>query len=173
MNPEEGNLRPQIMDRFGLRAVVRGLTDPEMRYSAYEQSITYRYDPDGMSAHYASETLILAEELQAARSRLSGVTITSEARKVGLGIIQKLKIDSGRAEITLFESARAYAAADERLVVRREDIDIVALMALRLRQSKGMAVFLQNQEQYDQKLQSLLISDSNTHSHSQDARRDS
>jgi len=173
MNPEEGNLRPQIMDRFGLRAVVRGLTDREMRYSAYEQAIAYRYDPDGLSAHYAGETLILAEELEAARSRLSSVTITSEARKSGLGIIQKLKIESGRAEITLFESARAYAVADERLEVRREDINIVALMALRLRRSKGMARFLQDQEQYDQQLQSLLESDSDARSNSQDARHDS
>ena len=172
MNPQEGKLRPQIMDRFGLRAVVRGLTDPEMRYDAYEQAISYRQDPNGLSAHYASETLILAEEIQAARSRLSGVTITTAARNSGLGIIQKLKIESGRAEITLFESARAYAAADERLEVRREDIETVALMALRLRQSKGMAQFIQLQEQDDQQLQTFLESVGDAHSHSQNAKRD-
>ena len=146
MNPEEGNLRPQIMDRFGLRAVVRGLRDPEMRYNAYEQAISHQRDPDRLSAMFAEQTLLLVEEIQAARSRLSDVSISTEAKEVGLEIIQKLKIESGRAEITLFEAARAYAAAEEREKVSRLDIEAVAVLALRMRQSKGMAQFMQLQE---------------------------
>ena len=164
MNPEEGNLRPQIMDRFGLRAVVRGLRDPEMRYNAYEQAISHQRDPDRLSAMFAEQTLLLVEEIQAARSRLSDVSISAEAKEVGLEIIQKLKIESGRAEITLFEAARAYAAAEEREKVSRLDIEAVAVLALRMRQSKGMAQFMQLQEQEDHQLQSLFSTARNTQS---------
>ncbi|HUS94627.1 MAG TPA: magnesium chelatase [Patescibacteria group bacterium] len=172
MNPEEGTLRPQIMDRFGLRAVVRGLADPEMRFVAYEQAIAYRRNPDWLSANYAGETLVLADELQEARTRLYSVTITPEAKQAGLKIIRSLNIYSSRAEITLFESARAYAAADERLEVNREDIETVAVMALRSRESKGMAQFLEDQEQSDQQLRFLLKSDIDRQSHSEDASRE-
>lgn len=156
MNPEEGNLRPQIMDRFGLRAVVRGLTKPEHRFRAYEQAVIHRRNPESLSSSYAEETLILAEEIQKARDRLSEVGLSDEAKEVGLGLIEKLQIDSMRAEITLFEAARAHAAADERELVLCEDIEAVALIALRLRQSSGLAEYLKIQKSEDDHLQSLL-----------------
>ncbi|MCI0397308.1 MAG: magnesium chelatase [Chloroflexi bacterium] len=156
MNPEEGRLRPQIMDRFGLRAVVRGLSDPEMRYRAYQQAISYRLHPERLSGAYAGQTLALAEEVNQAQQRLPGVTVGDVAREIGLKLIQQLGIDSGRAEIALFEAARAHAAADERDTTLPEDVQAVALIALRQRRSVALEEFFKAQEGEDTRLRSLL-----------------
>jgi magnesium chelatase subunit I len=158
MNPEEGQLRPQIMDRFGLRAVVRGLTEPDQRFQIYEQAIFYRNNPEKLAAVYADQTLALAEEVNEARTRLPQVTITQEAIQLGLSLIQQLQIGSSRAEITLFEAARAHAAADERLEAQPADIQAVALLALRQRQSKGSVEFFESQQLEDAHVTSLLDS---------------
>jgi magnesium chelatase subunit I len=156
MNPEEGRLRPQLMDRFGLRAIVRGLDDPQKRYQAYEHALAYSRDRDHFAAAYATHTLALAEEVQEARRRLHGVTVTAEARDLGLSMIKSLAIDSNRAEITLFEAARAHAAADERTEVMVPDIHAVALLALRQRSSAFLAQFFQEQEEEDNKVRAFL-----------------
>jgi magnesium chelatase subunit I len=159
MNPEEGRLRPQLMDRFGLRVVVRGLRDPELRYRAYEQAMWYKRDPEAMSAAYAEQTLTLAREIEAARQRLEETTIDPEARRLGLDLIQGLEIDSNRAEITLFETARAHAAADERTTATAADVHAVALLALRLRRSNGLDAFLRTQDVEDSRVLAFLQDD--------------
>lgn len=156
MNPEEGRLRPQLMDRFGLRAVVRGLTHKEERYQVFEQAALYRQNPDAFAAAYADTTLATAAEIQAARDRLPQVIISAEARELGLELVQQMRIDSNRAEITLFEAARAHAAADDRLEVTSADIQAVTLLSLRLRQSTSLDQFLIEQEKEDTQLHHLL-----------------
>ena len=149
MNPEEGRLRPQLMDRFGLRAVVRGLDEPQMRYQAYERAMAYKNRPELFAASYAAGTLALAEEIQQARDRLPTVAVSDAARVLGLALVEKLAIDSNRAEITLFEAARAHAAADERDEVLPQDVEAVALLALRQRQSPELAKFFADQAEED------------------------
>jgi magnesium chelatase subunit I len=156
MNPEEGRLRPQIMDRFGLRVVVRGLSVPDLRYEAYEQALAYNQEAESLAARYAASTLALAEEVSVARSQLPSVTVGPAARRLGLEIIESLKIDSNRAEITLFEAARAHCAADDRSEVTPDDIQAVLLPALRLRKSSGLEEFFRAQEEEDQSLRALL-----------------
>lgn len=159
MNPEEGKLRPQIMDRFGLRVVVRGLADPELRFRAYEQAVTYGLQPERLAAAFAEETLLLAVEVERARNRLPEIAIGSEAKDLGLNLIQKLGIASSRAEITLFEAARAHAAADERPEVLKVDIEAVTLISLRMRQSTGLPDFMRQQQSEDDMLKALIADD--------------
>jgi magnesium chelatase subunit I len=156
MNPEEGKLRPQIMDRFGLRAVVRGLDNPELRYLAYEQAVTYGRYPKRLAAAYAEQTMLLSQEINGAQKKLLDVSISDRARDLGLELIQNLEIASNRAEITLFEAAKAYAAADDRAKVLETDVEAVALIALRMRQSSGLAEFLRYQKNEDDKLRALF-----------------
>lgn len=156
MNPEEGRLRPQLMDRFGLRAIVQGLEDADMRYQVYERVQAYKQEPARLAAAYANGTLALAEEIEQARSRLPQVTISDAARELGLELIQKLKLDSSRAEITLFEAARAHAAADEREEATVADIQAVALLALRQRQSPTLASFFEEQREEDAQVRDLF-----------------
>ena len=156
MNPEEGRLRPQIMDRFGLRVVVRGLEDVEERYLAYELALWHRQDPEGLAAAYAEETLALADELQRAVDLLPEVTISGEAREIGLELVRRSAIESSRAELTLFEAARAHAAAEDRQQALPVDIRAVALLALRQRQSTRLDRFFKEQSTEDERLLNLL-----------------
>jgi magnesium chelatase subunit I len=152
MNPEEGRLRPQLMDRFGLRAIVRGLDDGDLRFQAYEAAMAYKRDPEGLAAAYAEGTLALADEIQAAIELLPQVEIGEEARELGLRLVESIEIDSSRAEITLFEAARAHAAADARTHVEPADIEAVAMMALRQRQSPSLKQFFADQAAEDEQM---------------------
>lgn len=153
MNPEEGRLRPQLMDRFGLRAIVRGLEDKDERYQAYETAMAYKRDPDALAAAYAEGTLALAEEIQAAITLLPQIEIGETARELGLHLVESIAIDSTRAEITLFEAARAHAAADARMLVEPDDIEAVAMLALRQRQSPSLKQFFAEQAVEDAQMQ--------------------
>jgi magnesium chelatase subunit I len=156
MNPEEGRLRPQLMDRFGLRALTQGLPSAEDRYAAYQQALWHRQKPDSLAAAYADQTLMLAVEIEQARQRLTAVTVSAEARQLGLTLVQELQIDSNRAEITLFEAARAYAAADERPEATPDDIRAVALMSLRMRASPDLQAYFAVQQREDEQVQELI-----------------
>ena len=156
MNPEEGRLRPQLMDRFGLRATVRGLTERESRYKAYERVHLYHQNPEHFSDLYLEQTIALAEEIQEARQRLPRVVVSDAARELGLQLVQHMQIDSNRAEITLFEAARAHAASDERNCVMVEDVQAVALLALRQRRSTALVHYFEEQEAEDQKVLKLF-----------------
>lgn len=155
MNPEEGQLRPQLMDRFGLRAIVRGLDEPALRYQAYEHAAAYRRSPEQFASSFAGQTIALAEEIQAARQRLPQVSIHQEARDLGLQLIKQMQIESNRAEITLFEAARAHAAADSRDVVAVADVQAVSLLALRQRRSDYLRQFFAEQAHEDETMRSF------------------
>lgn len=155
MNPEEGRLRPQIMDRFGLRVLVKGLADSEERYRAYQNVLNHQRNPSQFADLYAHETLQLAAEINAARERLERVTISDEARTLGLSLVQALAIDSNRADITLFEVARAHAAADEREEATPADLQAVSLLALRLRRSEMLSRYFTEQAQEDEEVSKL------------------
>jgi magnesium chelatase subunit I len=156
MNPEEGQLRPQILDRFGLRVIVRGLTERDERLEAYRRSVEFLKNPRRLINAYAESTARAQEELDAAHKSIGLITLTPEAEELGLGLIQRMGIESLRAEITLFEAARAYAVADGRKETTIEDIHIVAPMALRLRRSSFIKDYLTTQSQEEEELKGLI-----------------
>ncbi len=156
MNPEEGHLRPQILDRFGLRVVVRGLEAPKDRLEAYRRSVAFRNNPRRFIAEYAQETAQVRREIMEARRALPSVSLSTRAERFGLRLIQRLGIDSLRAEITLFEAARAHAVADRRDKVLTRDIRQVAGMALRLRRSAYIEEYLEAQRKEDKEFQRVL-----------------
>jgi len=156
MNPEEGRLRPQILDRFGLRVIVRGLNDLTERLEAYRRVQAYLANSRAMAGSYNEETLIAAGEVQNARARLSKVILPDNVAKPAIKLIQKMGINSLRAEISWFEAGRAYAAADARNKVTMEDLQTIAPMALRLRRSQFMVDFFSNQDGEEKEMQVLL-----------------
>lgn len=158
MNPEEGNLRPQILDRFGLRVIVRGLEAHEERLEAYRRVQSYIAQPRHIVEQFSLETDIAQAEIQAARNILPEVKLTDEVANDGLRLISDLHVDSLRAEITLFEAARAHAAGDNRYTVTHEDLRVVAPMALRLRRSKFIKEFFELQNSEDAELSVMLES---------------
>jgi magnesium chelatase subunit I len=156
MNPEEGRLRPQIQDRFGLRVIVKGLVQPEERLEAYRRVQVYLTNPRQAVTQFAVETTYARDDLQKAREILPKVVIPDEVTTLGLKLIEKLKIDSLRAELTLFEAARAYAAADGRQIVSVSDLSDVASMALRLRRSKFIQEYLSQQTDEDGEIKKIF-----------------
>ena len=156
MNPEEGRLRPQILDRFGLRVIVQGLEKQDERLEAYRRVQAYFTNPRQMIAQFADEIQAAKEEIQAARERLRAVTIPDSVANPAIGLVQKMGIDSLRAEITWFESARAHAAADGRKKVTATDLKTVAPMALRLRRSQFMTDYIKGQQGEEEELSNLL-----------------
>ena len=145
MNPEEGRLRPQIMDRFGLRIVVKGLAETNQRLEAYKRVQAYLANPRQVMLKYSDETKIAQTEVQMAREILPNVKIPENVTNLALDLIHQLNIDSLRAEVTLFEAARAFAALDGRLEVNNEDLHIIAPMALRMRRSTFIEKYLTEQ----------------------------
>jgi len=150
MNPEEGVLRPQIMDRFGLRILVRGLTAHDERLEVYERVRAYRNNPRAFIREWLEVTLAAREEVGLARELLPEVTLEGEAVELGLRLVEQLGVDSHRAEYAMFEAARAHAASDGRGVATVADLRTVAPMALRLRRSQFMVDFLNAQQAEDQ-----------------------
>jgi magnesium chelatase subunit I len=156
MNPEEGQLRPQIMDRFGLRLLVSGLSAMSERLEAYRRVRAYRANPHQLVAQYWPETEIAREEIQAARERLTEIEMPDDIAQLGLELIGKLDIASLRAEIALFEAARAHAAVAAHPRVTEDDLRQVAPMALRLRRSEFIKTYFQDQSSEEEKIDTAL-----------------
>jgi magnesium chelatase subunit I len=141
MNPEEGLLRPQIQDRFGLRVLVRGIDSPQDRMEIYRRSVAYKTKPYKFVTDWIGETDAAMAEVIEARKRLPKVT---------------LSYDSHRAEMTLFEAGRALAAADGRLEVTLADLRTVAPMSLRQRQTEIAQEYFRVQDQEAQNIQTII-----------------
>jgi len=156
MNPEEGKLRPQILDRFGLRVIVRGLVSPQDRLEVYRRVQAYLTHPRQVVWDYTQDTAQALADIQAARDRLPQVSLPNPVANLGLALVQQLKIDSLRAEITMFEAARAYAAIDGRDTVIPADLREVAPMALRLRRSTFMTEYFTQQEVEEIELSTIM-----------------
>ncbi len=156
MNPEEGRLRPQILDRFGLRVGVRGLTGTAERLEVYRRVREYRQHPGAFDRQWLHHTAETREEVMLARELLKETTLADDAVEVGLALVRDLDINSHRAEYTMFEAARAYAAADGRDVATAADIRAVAPMALRQRRSEFMVEFFESQQAEDEQIRTRI-----------------
>ncbi len=149
MNPEEGRLRPQIMDRFGLRVPVQGLVGRAERFEVYQRVRRYQENRRRFVLEWAEVTAAAHEEILLAREVLKETVLSDDAVEVGLALVEGLGIDSHRAEYAMFEAARAHAAADGRDVADLRDIRAVAPMALRQRRSQFMADYFVRQSEED------------------------
>ncbi len=156
MNPEEGHLRPQIMDRFGLRVTVNGLADPAQRILVYDRIRAYYANPRAFIRTFEEETHLASEDVSIARSLLPSVALAPDAQALGLRLVQELSIHSHRAEFTMFEAARAYAAIDAREEATVDDLRAVAPMALRMRRSEFIEQFFISQQGEDMEIDGLF-----------------
>ena len=159
MNPEEGSLRPQIQDRFGLRVLVPGLNNSNDRQNVYRRAVAYQNNPHKFIAEWRTDTEQAAADIERARQQLPQVNLAPNVETTGLRWIDHLNIESHRAEITMFEAARAYAALDDRDTVTLDDLRIVAPMALRQRESTFINNYMQSEAEHDQRIQSIIAAD--------------
>jgi magnesium chelatase subunit I len=156
MNPEEGKLRPQIMDRIGLHVIVKGLDNTEERLEVYHRRVEFDENPHIVVDLYAEDTLAMVQEIKEAQTLLSRVKLTPQAQELTLEAIKRLKIASNRAEIFTMEAARAHAAADGRTAATEEDVRVVARMTLRQRRSEFMIHYFEESKRQDGIIQETL-----------------
>lgn len=130
MNPEEGELRPQLLDRFGLTVEVAAPRDPELRAEVVRRRIAYESDPDGFIAACAPDELALQERIVAARDLLGSVALTPWALTTIARVCAGFDVDGMRADIVTARTAAAHAAWQGRVRITREDIRAAARMAL-------------------------------------------
>jgi len=133
MNPEEGELRPQLLDRFGLCVQVNSLRDKALRMEVLKRKAEFDDDPEGFFKKWEPEQKKLLEKILQAKENLKEVKITEDALSQVVEITSELNLDGHRADITMLKSARAYAAFNGKDKITREEIKKVAPLALRHR----------------------------------------
>ncbi|MBB3661543.1 magnesium chelatase subunit D [Prauserella sediminis] len=130
MNPEEGELRPQLLDRFGLTVEVSSSRDAAERVEVVRRRLAYESDPDAFAAGYADEDAALAAEIAAARKLLPSVELTDDALLQIAEVCAAFEVDGMRADIVTARTAAAHAAWCGRTDVSTEDIRVAARLAL-------------------------------------------
>ncbi|MFC4000537.1 putative cobaltochelatase [Prauserella oleivorans] len=130
MNPEEGELRPQLLDRFGLTVEVASSRDAAERAEVVRRRLAYESDPDAFAAGYADSDAALAAEIAAAQRLLPSVTLTDESLLQIAEVCAAFDVDGMRADIVTARTATAHAAWCGRDTVSTEDIRVAARLAL-------------------------------------------
>ena len=133
MNPEEGDLRPQLLDRFGLCVYIQSIKDKELRMEILKRKTAFDNDPEEFMNKWKDEQKRLSAKIVGAKARLKDIEIPDEIFSSVTDITTSLSLDGHRADIVLVKAARAYAAFNEKSAVTKEDIKRVAVFAIRHR----------------------------------------
>ncbi|VYS69436.1 unnamed protein product [Arabidopsis thaliana] len=135
-NPEEGELRPQLLDRFGMHAQVGTVRDAELRVKIVEERARFDSNPKEFRETYQEEQLKLQEQITTARSNLSAVQIDQDLKVKISKVCADLDVDGLRGDMVINRAARALAALQGRDQVTAEDVGIVIPNCLRHRLRK-------------------------------------
>ncbi len=131
MNPEEGDLRPQLLDRFALCVDMHGISDPRQRVAIVERRVAYEQDPDGFCQGWQAREEQISEEIGAARGRLPEVTYSERDLFTIAQLTSTFKVDGHRADIVILKTAHAAQAAwAGRTNINDQDILLAAELAL-------------------------------------------
>ena len=137
MNPEEGELRPQLLDRFGVTVEVAGSQDPADRVEVVRRRLRYEVSPEEFSEEWSNEDAELAATVESARRRLPGVDLDEDTLFGISTLCADLGVDGLRGDLVTARTARALAAWDARDKVVLEDVKRAALLALAHRRRRG------------------------------------
>ncbi len=130
MNPEEGELRPQLLDRFGLTVDVAASRDVDVRMAVVRRRLDYEADPAGFAAAYTAADRDVAERILAARERLAEVALDDiELRRIA-ALCASFDVDGMRADLVVARTATAHAAWRGSECVTADDVRIAAELAL-------------------------------------------
>jgi len=130
MNPEEGELRPQLLDRFALCVEIRSLLDADSRVQILERRLAYEADPEGFARAWAPSEQALSQQIAEARARLPQVTYEPRDLLAIAELTAHLEVDGHRGDIVILKTARANAAFEGRLSISNTDIVQAAELAL-------------------------------------------
>jgi magnesium chelatase subunit D len=130
MNPEEGELRPQLLDRFGLTVEVAAPREPGLRAEVVRRRFAADADPAGFEARWAGEETALADRIAAARALLPQVVLGDAALSQVTAVCAAFGVDGLRADIVTARAAIAHAAWSGRTDVTEDDVRVAARLAL-------------------------------------------
>jgi magnesium chelatase subunit I len=132
-NPEEGELRPQLLDRFGLSLDVTSPTDIAERIEVVKRRDAFERDPAQFLDSWARKDAAIGKRILKARAELNGIVVGDDIFEIAAGLAIKLGIDGSRGELTMMRAARALAAYEQRDRVTPELLLAVAPSCLRHR----------------------------------------
>ena len=137
MNPEEGDLRPQLLDRFGLAVTVAGSTDPAVRAEVVRRRLAFEADPVAFAARWRAEEDAEAARIAAAVALLPRVVLGDRMLRLITGACARLGVDGMRADLVAARCSRAIAALEGRDEVVEEDVHAAMLLTLPHRRRRG------------------------------------
>ena len=137
MNPEEGDLRPQLLDRFGLMVDIKGEQDEKKRSEIIRRRLAFERDPEGFSQSYSGSNAELRDRIVEARAAVRDIIPDDRTLDMAVKISLHLGVDGHRSDLTLVKTACARAALDHRDKVTPEDVVAVSKLVLPHRMRKN------------------------------------
>ena len=137
MNPEEGDLRPQLLDRFALSVEITGIREPRERVLIMERNIAFEKDPEAFRQAWMEKEQELSQRIAMARTLVDKVTYTRRDLLSIAALTASLNVDGHRADLVILKVARAQAAFDGRTAINDHDIALAAELALPHRIKRG------------------------------------
>jgi len=132
-NPEEGELRPQLLDRFGMHAEIRTIREPNLRVRIVEERISFDQSPQQWFEKYEREQFQIQDKIVSAQNLLSSVTISADFQLKISQLCSSLEIEGLRGDIVSTRAAKALAAFEGRTEVSLDDIKRTIILCLRHR----------------------------------------
>ena len=137
MNPEEGDLRPQLLDRFALSVEIHGILDSRERVTIMERNIAFETDPQTFITQWIDKEKELSDQIESARKLVTEVKHTSRDLIIIASLTASLGVDGHRPDIVILKTARAQAALEGRNSINEFDIARAAELALPHRMKRG------------------------------------
>ena len=132
-NPEEGELRPQLLDRFGMHAEIRTISDPDSRVRIVEERISFDKSPETWFEKYEAEQFKIQDRLSKATTLLPQVNISKDFQLKISKICSELQVEGLRGDLVVTRAAKALAAFEQRTEVTLDDIRKIVVLCLRHR----------------------------------------
>lgn len=156
-NPEEGELRPQLLDRFGMHAEIRTIKDAELRVKIVEERISFDQSPELWFDKYQSEQLKIQERISNAQSILSKVQLSKDYQLKISKLCSEVGIEGLRGDIVSTRAAKALAAFENRSEVSLDDIKKTISLCLRHRLRKDPMESINSGEKIDSLFSSIFL----------------
>jgi Mg-chelatase subunit ChlI len=137
MNPEEGDLRPQLLDRFALSVEIHGIRDARERALIIERNLAYESNPDAFRQQWMLKENDLSHQIEDARTLVDQVTYTRRDLLSIAALSASLNVDGHRSDLVILKTARAHAAFEGRKTITDRDIALAAELALPHRIKRG------------------------------------
>ncbi len=137
MNPEEGDLRPQLLDRFALSVEIRGIREARERVLIMQRNLAYEADHDDFYQQWEPREAELSHQIEQARTLVDRVTHTNRDLLSIAALTSSLNVDGHRSDLVILKTARAHAAFEGRLSITDRDIALAAELTLPHRLKRG------------------------------------